>query len=199
MKTALALLCSMCLLLLSACGGGGGASTGGGGNGGGSVSPPPVVGTPVTFDISNVQNGHLGGGYKGFINVFGTVTSLTISGQLPPGIQTTINQPASVTLSGIPTQTGTFQFTLQAVGKPGVSISANQNVTINVDTALAIVEVSMDAGVIGTPYQFQFHSANGTGPYAWSYTNLISGITMNPASGLLSGVPTSSRETSKST
>lgn len=96
---------------------------------------------------------------------------------------------ASGVISGTPTQTGTFPFTVAATDIWGASVSANYTLTIS--SALTITTFPpLNNGAVGSPYNLTF-TASGSPPYTWSVISgaLPAGLTLSP-SGVLSGTPT---------
>lgn len=104
--------------------------------------------------------------------------------------------PAGVTfsntglLSGTPTKTGSFPFTVFI--NDTTSASARQNYTLNVALpGLLITPPSpLPAGQINVPYTTQLAATGGLGsPYFWSATGLPNGLTIANNSGLIAGIP----------
>ena len=96
---------------------------------------------------------------------------------------------ASGVISGTPTQTGTFPFTVAATDIWGASVSANYTLTIS--SALTITTFPpLNNGAVGSPYNLTF-TASGSPPYTWSVISgtLPAGLTLSPG-GVLSGTPT---------
>jgi hypothetical protein len=50
--------------------------------------------------------------------------------------------------------------------------------------------VKLNDGYIGENYNFTLSTKDGSAPYAWSAESLPDGLTINPATGIISGVPT---------
>ena len=93
-------------------------------------------------------------------------------------------------LSGTPTKTGSFPFTVFI--NDTTSASARQNYTLNVALpGLLITPPSpLPAGQINVPYTTQLAATGGLGsPYFWSATGLPNGLTIANNSGLIAGIP----------
>jgi len=108
-----------------------------------------------------------------------------INGSLPPGIN--ISQSMDTTtlfISGTPTATGTFTFTVQISDRFGLFF--NKTYTISVMT----INMPKDAQN-GVPYTFSFTVTGGTPPYTFALSNgaLPAGLSMD-ASGNITGTPT---------
>jgi large repetitive protein len=114
------------------------------------------------------------------------------SGQLPPGLSFTVS-PSNLDfalVSGAPTQTGTFSFTVQAQDYT-LPQTATMNVTIIVDNHLAITKSLLKNGGQNQAYLDSFTAVNGTPPLQWSVSgNFPSGLSVNAASGQITGTPT---------
>jgi len=119
----------------------------------------------------------------------GAISSWTVSsGQLPPGLS--LQTSNSAALSGTPTQAGTYNFTIQAQDYT-LPQTATMNVSIIVDTHLALIKATLKNGSQNLGYADSFAAVNGTAPLRWSITgNMPTGLTLNAASGQLTGTPT---------
>jgi len=109
------------------------------------------------------------------------------SGALPAGL----NLNASTGLiSGTPTQTqdSTFQIKVSDGQRSDV-----QTYSLSVVEALKIAKPSALASVaeVGLPYQLELKATGGKGPYKWSADGLPAGLTLDAATGAISGTPTS--------
>jgi hypothetical protein len=76
------------------------------------------------------------------------------------------------------------------VVNPGGALS--NVVTFTVVASLAINATSLPSGTTGSSYSFPLTGRGGTPPYTWSATGYPPGLAINPASGVLSGVPQAS-------
>src|SRR4051812_16723008 len=113
--------------------------------------------------------------------------SWSATGQLPPGLTLL----SSGVISGTPTATGTFSFTVSVRDSSGVSASKQLSVTIGGTggSTVSITTRTLPAGVVGQPYSQQISATGGTGTYTFTATGLPAGLTLS-SSGLLSGTPT---------
>ncbi|GAB2573510.1 putative Ig domain-containing protein [Dyella jejuensis] len=117
----------------------------------------------------------------------------SMSGQAIPGLSF---DSGTNTLSGMPTQPGTYNFSITATDKStgtGAPYSATQNYTLTVSTpSITITPASLPNGTVGTAYSSTALSASGgAGPYTYSLGSgsLPPNLTLG-ASGMISGTPT---------
>jgi len=130
--------------------------------------------------------------YSQTLQSTGGVTPYTWSltaGSLPTGLS--LNATIGV-LSGTPTATGVFNFTVQVQDSYTPQQTDTQALSITVNPQLDITTASLPNGVQNTAYSQTLSATGGTLPYTWSRTagNLPTGLTLNPTTGLISGTPT---------
>ena len=78
------------------------------------------------------------------------------------------------------------------VANPGTGGNVSAGATFTVTQSLAINATALPSGTTGSSYSFTFTGRAGTPPYTWSATGYPPGLAINPASGVLSGVPQTS-------
>jgi len=105
----------------------------------------------------------------------------------PPGLS--ISSTTGL-ISGTPTQAGPFFFTITLLDSSGAFVIQNYN--FNVGDAITIATTTLPNGTAGVPYSATLTATAGVPPYAWSIStgSLPLGLTLNAASGLISGTPT---------
>jgi Putative Ig domain len=113
------------------------------------------------------------------------------TGSLPAGL--TLNA-ATGAISGTPTAAGTATFTVTVTDSetPTAKTATSSSLTIVVNPALSVTTTSLPAGVIGTVYAgATLAAAGGVSPYTWAVTtgSLPTGLTLNAATGAISGTP----------
>ncbi|WP_245626443.1 putative Ig domain-containing protein [Stenotrophomonas ginsengisoli] len=116
--------------------------------------------------------------------------SYALTGALPAGL---VFDAASGTLSGTPTQSGSFALVISASDSTGgTPATVSTNYTFNVATpALALGPGSLPAATAGSAYSQALQASGGIAPYVYSVSgNLPAGMSFDPASGTLSGTPT---------
>jgi hypothetical protein len=150
-----------------------------GGTGGGGT-------TTLTLSPASLPAGVVGIAYTKTITASGGTSPYTFavtSGALPTGLTLT----SGGSLSGTPSATGTYHFTVTASDGPGDSGSRAYNVTVGV--ALNVNPTGLAAGTVGTPYNQTFTATGGTSPYTFTKSGTVPpGLTLTSA-GLLSGTP----------
>ncbi len=143
--------------------------------------------TPVIQQSSPLTpQGNIGTAYSQQFTATGGTLPLTWSktlGTLPGGLTLT----SGGLLSGTPTATGTFNFTIQVVDANGSTVTKAFALTIN--NALAISSTSpLAQGTATKSYSQTLTAVGGTPSYTWSLTSgaLPAGITLS-SGGVVSG------------
>ena len=109
------------------------------------------------------------------------------SGGLPPGLSF---DPTSTTISGVPTQAGSFTFDVQVIDRNSVTVT--KEFTIGVTSTLVITTTSALPDVMaGSPYAFALSVTGGVAPYVWTVAGgaLPPGLTIDPNSNSIVGTP----------
>lgn len=99
-------------------------------------------------------------------------------------------------LTGLPSQTGTFSFTVAVSDANGGAASKPFSLTVSPATTgtLGVLTNSLAMGNIGQTYAGTLAASGGSAPYTWSVSGgaLPAGVSLNPSTGVLSGTPTNS-------
>lgn len=146
------------------------------------VSPPNITTT-------SVPGGQIGVAYTSTtLQVSGGTSPYTWSlaaGALPGGITLS----TAGVLSGTPTASGTFNFTVRVTDN--ASQTDTQALTIVVAAAVAITTSSLPASVVGGAYSQALAATGGTAPYTWTLVSgaLPGGLGLS-SSGTISGTCT---------
>jgi hypothetical protein len=109
------------------------------------------------------------------------------SGSLPTGVTLT----SSGLLTGTPMASGDFSFTVKVSDG---SRSATQSYTLTVVPELAIGQPTVPDAEVSRPFSLALAATGGKPGYTWSVatgSKLADGLSLDPASGVLSGTPTS--------
>ena len=148
----------------------------------GTASPPDATaGQPYTLDLP-VTGG------------LGQVSWAITSGSPPAGLQL---NAATGQITGTPdsTDSGTSAFTVQATDSsptPQVA-TGNESITVHpTSDPLTVTTTSLPELTAGQDYGAQLTSTGGVAPVTWSVSSgsLPPGLSLDPASGVLSGIPT---------
>lgn len=140
----------------------------------------PVIGTPYNLSLS------VSGGTSPY-----TVTIL--SGSLPAGLSLSTGG----VLSGTPTAVGSFTFTIQAQDSTGSGSggpytgSHSYSFTIAAPTII-VAPSALPNGTVGSSYSQNISASGGSGAYSYAVTGgtLPLGLSLNSATGALTGTPT---------
>jgi hypothetical protein len=112
-----------------------------------------------------------------------------VNGALPAGI--TLN-PATGSLTGTATVAGAFTFTVEMKDAGGYTVRKDFSINV-IAVPLAIERATAGFEVMkGAGFSYQVIATGGMPSYAWLITqgSLPAGLTLNPATGLISGTPT---------
>jgi hypothetical protein len=147
------------------------------------ISPPGFIpGADVTVPYS-LQVTASGG--SGTLTLF-----LTSSSSLPPGL-TAVPNAQGLLISGIPTMTGLYSFTVVATDQAGGS--GSQSYLLSVSSPPQIATTSLPPWDATAPgYNQTLQTNGGTWPYTYKVTSgaLPAGLVLNPSSGQIGGTPT---------
>jgi large repetitive protein len=152
-----------------------------------------VFGKLVINPISPLP-AHLNSPYSLSISGQGSASAIAswtiVSGQVPPGLSLRLNplNAGVAAITGIPTQTGMYTFTIQAEDYT-IPQMATASVTIGVDSNLSISKVNLKPGGQNQPYSDSFAAVNGTPPIHWTASGLPPGLSVDAASGQVTGTP----------
>src|SRR5215472_6072803 len=152
------------------------------------INPP----TPPTITTSSpLPAGTVSQAYSRTLQASGgcgTLSWMVSQGALPPGL--TLSPTG--TISGTPTHTGTFNFTVTVTDSLPQSGSKAFMLTINPLTPPTITTPSqLPSGPVGVAYSQTLHANGGIGTLSWAVSQgaLPPGLTLSPT-GTISGIPT---------
>lgn len=147
--------------------------------------------TPLAPVITAAQSasGTVGSSFTYGVLASNTPTAYALaSGALPAGV--TLN-PTTGALSGTPTESGTFTPALTATNAGGTSAAVTVTVTIT-PPAPVVTAAQSASGTVGTAFNYSVLASNTPTAFALASGTLPTGVTLNTATGALSGTPTES-------
>lgn len=166
------------------------------GNSVGGCASAPLICPVVTLNPATLPNGVAGTPYSQSVVASGGVAPYTYavsSGALPAGL--TLN-PATGAITGSPATFGTANFTITATDANGCPGSRAYSIVIAAAAcpAISLNPISLPSAQIAIPYSQVVVASGGTGPYTYSVSSgaLPAGLSLNVASGAITGTPTAS-------
>jgi hypothetical protein len=151
-----------------------------------------VVGTALTITTTSLPAATAGSSYSQALGASGGTTPYTwtvYSGSPPAGLTLS----SGGTISGTPTQTGTFPFTVKVTDSSVPPQNATQSLNLAVNPALTITTTSLPAATAGTSYSQTLAATGGIPSYTWGLASgslpLPNGLNLNSSSGVISGTP----------
>jgi hypothetical protein len=133
--------------------------------------PPATIGSPYAQTFSQT-----GGAPP---------ATFALAGTLPAGVTF-----SGDTLSGTPTELGSFDFTITSTDANGCAGSRSYTLVVACQT-ITIEPPSIAAATAGSPYSQSFTATNTIGTVTWSLAGTLpTGLTFDTATGTISGTPT---------
>jgi hypothetical protein len=160
-----------------------------------SVLDIPPTGSKLAITTTSLPGGTTGVAYSGLVIATGGVNPYTFSASnLPSGL--TINASTGE-ISGMPAQStvGTTSVTITVTDSTAptqLSATAALSITIAavvVPSKLTITTTSLASGTVGVAYTGTIAATGGTPPYTFLAPNLPAGLTINQATGAITGTP----------
>jgi hypothetical protein len=148
----------------------------------------------VKIATPSLPNGAVGVSYNATLTADGGATPYTWSidrGTLPAGLS--LNSSTGI-ISGMPTGSGNSTFTVKVSDNstPVKRDTKHYTITVAAIGDLIITTMNVADGVEETAYNATVVALGGTPPYIWSVASgkLPDGLTIDTASGVISGTPT---------
>ncbi len=102
-----------------------------------------------------------------------------ISGNLPPGLTLSSTGVISGTISGTPTQDGSYNFTVQVTDSDNPQRIATKSLAITIyPNKPRITTEFLNYGTQGSPYAANLSATGGLAPYTWNVTGLPAGLSL---------------------
>ncbi len=158
-----------------------------------SASAQPTLAIYTVLEIVPPPGGTLGLDYSGTMTARGgafPIKKLTVTGLLPPGLTAQFDGYGNGTITGTPSQAGSFTFTAETSDSANPPQTVKSDITMVIDTHVAITTKEFKYGVEGRSYSDRPTAINGTTPYTWSAGWLPQGLSINSATGEITGTPT---------
>lgn len=153
------------------------------------VTAPPL--TITTTTLPNVDGG--GQLYSVPLGASGGVPPYTwsiTSGSLPAGLSL---DPATGLISGTspaPTSLTTSYFTVTVTDSDNPAVTATANLSITLIPPLTVTTTALPAATVGQPYSVTLTATGGVPPYTWYVEELPPGLSLDAATGTISGTLT---------
>lgn len=150
-----------------------------------------TVNPQITFAATTLANGTVGTAYTKQLTAAtgGTPTytyTLTAGSTLPPGLTLS----SAGLLGGVPTQAGTYNFSVTVTDSKGCSVTTTH--TLLITNTLTLTALNLPDGTVGVGYPTQVipPAIGGTTPYTYTAVNLPPGLSFNPTTREITGTPT---------
>ncbi len=139
---------------------------------------------------ATLPSGTLGTAYAQTVSATGGNGSYTFSvsaGSLPAGLAL---NAATGAITGTPTTAATSNFTITATDGLGATGARAYSVTVN--AAIAVNPATLPTAMLGAAYSQTVVATGGNGSYVFTVSagSLPAGLTLNAATGVISGTPT---------
>jgi hypothetical protein len=147
-----------------------------------------TISAPLTITTSSLPGGVSGIAYTANLTASGGSGALTWSApNLPAGLS--LNASTGV-ISGTPSSAGTTSLSITVTDSGNPQQSANATLALTIAAQLTITTTSLPDGMAGAAYNATVAATGGSSTLAWSALNLPTGLSIDPASGIISGTPT---------
>ena len=150
---------------------------------------PPVL----TITTTSLASGVVGTAYSQALQAAGGIMPFTwalTGGTLPSGLAL---NPSTGVISGTPGVAVTAtQLTFKVTDSSSPAQTATTALALTIVPQLVITTTTLPAGQVNTAYSLTLAATGGTGAYMWQLTSgtLPAGLSLNGATGLISGTPT---------
>ena len=144
----------------------------------------------ITVSPATLPNGTIGVAYSQTVSASGGAAPYTFavtSGALPDGLTLDTN---TGDITGTPTATGAFNFTITATDDNACTGSQAYTVNINCPT-ITVTPATLPDGDLGVAYSQTVSGSGGAAPYTFAVTagSLPTGLTLDTNTGDITGIP----------
>lgn len=151
-----------------------------------------VVTRPEITIASPITSGTIGSAYSFTFSATGGTSGYTWSvknSSTPPGLSLS----SSGVLSGLPTESGTYAFTVEVTDALAVTDSLDVEMAVLGSPISILTPSALPYAMISEPYATQLEATGGTQPYAWQISSgtLPQGLSLISSTGALTGTPVS--------
>jgi subtilisin family serine protease len=149
------------------------------------------IAAPATLKLQfQGVNGYVGTPYSNSLAASGGIAPYTFSiSGLPAGLN--LNSATGI-IAGLPTNESSIQLTATVIDSTGASATANSSINISKPSQLTLQFGSTINGHAGQWYNNSLIATGGFAPYTFSISPLPAGLSLNTATGLITGMPAAS-------
>jgi len=155
------------------------------------------VAFPLQIKTTSLPSGQVQTSYQASVAATGGITPYSwsvILGSLPPGLALSASAGA---ITGTPTASGQYSFTLQAKDSAASTQIAISTFNISITAAATAPQITTSAlpnGTVQLAYRAPLAATGGTPPYSWSVISgsLPPGLALGASTGAITGTPTAS-------
>jgi large repetitive protein len=160
---------------------------------GAAAAPPLTLTFNFTSDLADVGVSLVDNEFEGTASGGVPPYSFSTSGSVPPGVSLSPSGGTVIVL-GVPSSVADYGFTVIVTDSARATASVGLNLDVLADVRL--LTTSLPSGVKGSAYSVSLqasggYASSGYGAYNWSASGLPPGLSLNPSSGVISGIPTS--------
>jgi hypothetical protein len=150
-----------------------------------------TISSGLVVSTQQLANGSVNGSYlQTLVAAGGTAPYVwkVSAGALPSGLSLV---SSTGVIKGTPSVNGAFTFTVTVTDLTGAS--ASKQLSLNIASGLTINSTTLPSGVLTQAYSLALAAVGGSQPYTWriSVGALPQGLSLNPATGAITGTPTS--------
>lgn len=150
-----------------------------------------TVNPQITFAVTTFANATVGTAYtKQLTAATGGTPNYTyaiaVGSTLPPGLTLS----SAGLLGGVPTQAGTYAFSITVTDSKGCSVTTAQNLLVTGTLTLTTANLPDGTVSVGYPTQIIPPATGGSTPYTYAAVNLPPGLSFNPTTREITGTPT---------